>query len=404
MKLLRRLQILGSLFRLARDPRQLDAVLRLTDRVAAGEDVERRIPSELRTLARSLPPRRPLPGLSVLRALPVGSVGREYARFLDTNGLTPDAIVPVEGEGEIAALRGHIRDAHDLWHVATGWGADLLGELGLQAFYLAQLRVPAPGLILLGGLAHTMWKHPRHLWEVLDAVAEGWRQGQEADKLAAVDWSQWIAKPVAELRAGLRLAPARSRPEPVIPLIDVPAARGSGRVAAALLLTATSMTAPGCLLLLAEPNCAGESIDTSGAVTIGEAPHDPVATSMDIDTADAGACVTEVFIDFDFGRDCTMWVRADGGGQTLSVYELAMFNADACGLPGGFAVSDPSGSSVEVDGTLGDTPDPEMTCWNGAFVVRLDALIESGDESVPMIGELRVEGVENAYVNEQRCE
>ena len=145
----------------------------------------------------------PLPPMAELRSLPTGTVGREYARFLDDHGLTPEALTPVEQEGPLGNLRAHMRGAHDLWHVVTGWTPDLLGELGLQAFYLAQLRVPFPGLILVAGLAHTVWKAPEHTFEVIDAVAEGWRQGQDAEMLAGLPWADYVEVPVSDLQAQL---------------------------------------------------------------------------------------------------------------------------------------------------------------------------------------------------------
>ena len=171
-----------------------------------------------------------------------------------------------------------------------------------------------------------------------------------------------------------------------------------------VLALATALTSPGCLLLLAQPSCPGERIDTDGTVTLGDEEHSPVATSMNVGTADGGACVTEVFVDLDFGRDCGIWVRADGGGDTLSVYEIVVFGADGCGFEQSLNLLDVGDSTVQVDGTLKPTPDSEMTCWDGAFVIELDALLESDGASVPLTGELTVSGVENANVNEQRCE
>ena len=169
------------------------------------------------------------------------------------------------------------------------------------------------------------------------------------------------------------------------------------------LALATLLTNPGCLLLFAQPSCPGEGIDSEGELLLGDAEFAPVATFMDIGTADAGECVTEVFIDLDFGRDCSMWVRADGGEEVLSVYEIVVFGSDGCGFDPGLSLLDVGASTIEVDGALKPTPDSEMTCWDGDLVIHLDALLESDDASVPLTGDLTVSGIENANVNEQRC-
>ncbi len=218
-----RLRILLSVASVARDPSNLDRVLSLSDEIASREEALDKIPAELRALGERLDDQLPLPPMAELRSLPTGTVGREYARFLDDHGLTPEALTPVEQEGPLGNLRAHMRGAHDLWHVVTGWTPDLLGELGLQAFYLAQLRVPFPGLILVAGLAHTVWKAPEHTFEVIDAVAEGWRQGQDAEMLAGLPWADYVEVPVSDLQAQLGITPARRRPEQIVPLVAVAA-------------------------------------------------------------------------------------------------------------------------------------------------------------------------------------
>ncbi len=215
-----------SFFALVRDPRNLDDVLDLSDRIAEAEQIEDKLAElnpALAEAAKDAPEWAPRPPAE-LRELPDGTLGREYARFMDDHGLTPEALDRAPGDGDIERFRANMRGSHDLWHVATGWTPDLLGELGLQAFYLAQLRVPFPAVILAGGLLHTVWKRREHFYEIVDAIAEGWRQGMEAEALMTVDWNDWMELPVEQVRERLGIAAARRRPAPVIPLIDVPSA------------------------------------------------------------------------------------------------------------------------------------------------------------------------------------
>lgn len=207
-------------FTITRDPRNLDGVLSLADDIARREGAFEAAPEALAGQLDEFVLPDPLPTLDALRFLPDGTLGREYARFMDENGLTPDALErPPQDATKLEEFRAHMRGCHDIWHVATGWTPDLLGELGLQAFYLAQLRVPFPAFVLAAGMLHVVWKERRHFYEVVDAVAEGWRQGVEAQALAPVDWTVWLATPLDEVRDELALRAARRRDEPVIPLL-----------------------------------------------------------------------------------------------------------------------------------------------------------------------------------------
>ena len=219
-----RIRLVRGFWAVVRDPSNLDQILDLSDRIAEQEDAFDLVPQAIRDAADGLDAHRPMPALEELRRLPNGTVGREYARFLDDNGLTPEALRPLDDEGPLGMLRAHMRGAHDLWHVVTGWTPDLLGELGLEAFYLAQVRAPFPGIILAAGLLHTIWKERRHTFEVIDAVAEGWRQGENAKLLVGLPWAEYVAMPVFEMQRELGVAPARRRPELVIPLVGLPAA------------------------------------------------------------------------------------------------------------------------------------------------------------------------------------
>ena len=214
-----RIRLAKSFVAIVRNPRNLADGLEMSDRIADGELDEDLVPPTIRAAAQELGHRDPLPPIATLRALPEGTVGREYARFMDEHGLVPEALDWPSDDTELARFRAHMRASHDLWHVATGWTPDLLGELGLQAFYLAQLRVPFPAFVLAAGMLHTVLKERQHFYEIVDAVAEGWRQGAAADSLLTLDWSEWLDVPVEGLREHLAIAAAERRPEPVVPLV-----------------------------------------------------------------------------------------------------------------------------------------------------------------------------------------
>jgi ubiquinone biosynthesis protein COQ4 len=84
-----------------------------------------------------------LADLESLRALPEGSLGREYARFVDGEELSindfADASLASMSERDYAdprawVLAQRLRDMHDLVHVVSGYGRDLLGEMAVLSF------------------------------------------------------------------------------------------------------------------------------------------------------------------------------------------------------------------------------------------------------------------------------
>ena len=108
-----------------------------------------RILGERRSLLTTLSDR------AALKALPAGSLGRIYADFTRREQITADGLVDASMEGE-RIDRGperrlfgeRLRDSHDLWHVVTGYGRDLVGEAALLSFSFAQTRNPGVGFIV----------------------------------------------------------------------------------------------------------------------------------------------------------------------------------------------------------------------------------------------------------------
>ncbi|MBC7506914.1 MAG: ubiquinone biosynthesis protein, partial [Sandarakinorhabdus sp.] len=91
-----------------------------------------------------------------LATLPAESLGAVYRDFTDNGGITPDGLVAVSNqvmnsiEHPVAWYGRRIRDAHDLWHVVTGYGLDSLGEACLVAFSYPQTRSLGWAFIAVG--------------------------------------------------------------------------------------------------------------------------------------------------------------------------------------------------------------------------------------------------------------
>ena len=162
-----------ALARLVRNPDETKHVFDLIDALSgnSGERMLRRFQTTdngRRILAAK---RELLPVLSDrerLLALPVGSLGRTYADFMSREQITAEGLVQASMEGgranadlsperQVIGLR--LRDSHDLWHVVTGYGRDLVGEACVLAVTYAQTRNRGIGAIV----AMAWWKAGREM-------------------------------------------------------------------------------------------------------------------------------------------------------------------------------------------------------------------------------------------------
>ncbi|MBX3222976.1 MAG: hypothetical protein KF795_20865 [Labilithrix sp.] len=203
---LRALKAFYSLARLVRDPNRLDEVFEMSDALATkealGPIVERL--AEDPVVARSLEERHRIRvDLAALRRLPEGTLGRTFAEHMFAANLDPAALPDLASDDPIAFFRAHLYETHDIWHVVTGFGTDLVGELGLQAFYLAQIPGPLPALLVAVGFVRSGLVDDTLTVPFMDALVRGWRMGRSAEPLFGVKWDELWELPVREVRAKL---------------------------------------------------------------------------------------------------------------------------------------------------------------------------------------------------------
>lgn len=148
--------------------------------------------------------------LARLRTLPDGTLGREYARFLDANGIEPlvisDAIKERYRENPYA-LR--YTTTHDLHHVLTGFDAGLAGEAGVVAFNVGQGSAPI-------GRAALWWvrffyalispTQARRLWH---DIRVGLAMGRTAKLVIAEPIESWFEEPLERVRERLGIPDPR---------------------------------------------------------------------------------------------------------------------------------------------------------------------------------------------------
>lgn len=156
---------------------------------------------------------RPKPiDLDALEKLPVGSLGHTYASQLRAQGLTPESLIdttPIHTPQDYVVHR--LRETHDIVHVITGFGTDAVGELGLQAFNLAQIRSPLAVMLIFGGLLKSL-QDDEPLEPLLRALARGFELGLRTPCLLAcrledgwerslADWQAELAMPLTSDRS-----------------------------------------------------------------------------------------------------------------------------------------------------------------------------------------------------------
>jgi ubiquinone biosynthesis protein Coq4 len=205
----KRAKALSSFVQLVRDPNRLGKVFELSDGFVEPAVMRRMADAAAKSEAGRVALReraRLRVDLAELRQLPEGTLGRAFAEHMIANGLDPAAIPSLPADDELAFVRAHLYDTHDVWHVVTGFGTDVAGELGLQAFYQAQLPGHLPTAILCAGLLNTLL----YAFEDRDArmteIARGWQLGKRADPLFGVRWDKLWSRPLTEIRADLGLA------------------------------------------------------------------------------------------------------------------------------------------------------------------------------------------------------
>ncbi|MBX3159505.1 MAG: ubiquinone biosynthesis protein [Deltaproteobacteria bacterium] len=211
----RPLRALRALRELARDPDDLPKVFEIVDSIPGRSP--RRVLARMRATesGRRILVTRPnlsarLADRAALFALPAGTLGHEYAAFAERAGITPQGIVDASLAGSIddpdepEDLRfsgERLRDSHDLWHVVTGYGTDVAGEVALLAFSYAQTR--HPGIAAICGFAYLHFLPPLN-----ELMRDAHRRGKAAAWLPAVVWEDLLARPLAEVREALGVGPA----------------------------------------------------------------------------------------------------------------------------------------------------------------------------------------------------
>jgi len=154
------------------------------------EDVRRRTVSEAISL-------------DELQKCPQGSLGRVFGEHCQVRGLNPNLVqIPLEHESDW--MLKHLFQTHDIWHVATGWGNDQPGEVGLGGFYCGQLRSPGFFVFLLSLIwLKAVLRREGDLDKLVHAFVTGYQTGRQAQPLFGFNWYSHWETPLSDVRKQL---------------------------------------------------------------------------------------------------------------------------------------------------------------------------------------------------------
>jgi ubiquinone biosynthesis protein Coq4 len=151
----------------------------------------------------------PTPNLEALLKLPEDSLGFAYASHMRTAKLDPEFYRKVELIDDWNYLALRIRQTHDIWHTVTGFSTDSPGEIGLQAFTLAQNRSPL-AVMLIAAVTLNLIKMNSDLNLLVRVIQQGYNLGYQAKPFLAQKWEEAWEKPLADWRSELNVTPVRN--------------------------------------------------------------------------------------------------------------------------------------------------------------------------------------------------
>ncbi|WP_341531474.1 Coq4 family protein (plasmid) [Nostoc sp. UHCC 0302] len=142
--------------------------------------------------------------LDDLAKLPEGTLGQIYATEMKARGFDPYFYKQVPVVDDISYLKMLWRSTHDIYHVVTGLDTDGIGEIGLQAFVLAQTRIPISVMLVSFSMVKISLYQPTKFNDLMIEIARGYKLGsQTPGKLIAQKWDQFWNVQMSEVRASL---------------------------------------------------------------------------------------------------------------------------------------------------------------------------------------------------------
>jgi len=138
-----------------------------------------------------------------LKKLPEHTVGWEYARWLEIEGVSPDTRDAVRyiDDPELAYVMQRYRECHDFYHSICGLPVIVEGEIVLKWFEWANMGLPVAALSALFGPLRFKAPERKRLREVYIPWAV--KNGLKAKSLITVYWEEQLERDANDLRREL---------------------------------------------------------------------------------------------------------------------------------------------------------------------------------------------------------
>lgn len=162
--------------------------------------------------------------LDALWALPDGTFGKEWVRWLRANRVGPDGRCEARHMPtlETRYVIQRYRETHDFYHVLLGMPTSTLGETVVKYFEMAHMHLPVAALSALGGSlrlanddrgALVQRQSAQHTAQLQQLAPWAVRLGRNVRlPLIGIEWERRWEQPIHELRAELGL----DEPPPVV--------------------------------------------------------------------------------------------------------------------------------------------------------------------------------------------
>lgn len=145
--------------------------------------------------------------LDTLLQYPKDSLGYVYASTLKKTGYEPGFHPYVDIESDANYIEFRIRQTHDIWHIITGFDTSVVGEVGLDTFYIAQCHLPFSHIAVASFLITAIIREPEKIADLHQAIKSGWEMGVKAKPLLAQKWEEAWFKPVRTWRQAVDIVP-----------------------------------------------------------------------------------------------------------------------------------------------------------------------------------------------------
>ena len=161
-----------------------------------------------------------------LGRMPEGSFGRTYLAWVEEEAISAQDLANISEDERARANMGigkeddprkiyydRLREMHDLLHVLTGYGRDLVGESGVLAFTYSQTRSSGIGSLSASAYLLSFLPDPSkaftraHATELRRVIRDAHRRGRRAHWLTDADFEALLPQPLEQVRHLYRIEP-----------------------------------------------------------------------------------------------------------------------------------------------------------------------------------------------------